>query len=321
MWRSSIAVCLVLWSVDNWVGRRMLHIPDMDRALNPWTLDIPISEAQIRHFRRDGFLILRNVLNQSTLETIRNTANHIADHPNGLLKRSNGSAFCGFSLHTHLLLPRWRRFAYQLPFRLVAERLMNTTSAVYAQDIFHRSTPACVRTSRAHSDANQGPFSVERTHHWGDNMVVTWLPLDDEAITLELWPKSHGAAQSGRGFNGTAYCAERPLRSPPLTVRNPQPGDVVFWQGLTMHRVHVDPTAALTRRLTIRYLDAQVTRWRTDVPTSRWPVIRNTAVPGALVGSSIPLSEYSYGPWLPFLWHMLWNGWNASDLIHVCVVP
>ena len=91
------------------------------------------------------------------------------------------------------------------------------------------------------------------------------------------------------------------------------------------------------RRITVRYVDGEVTRWRNDIPPSIWPIIKMIAEPGELVNKSMaivydknkPLNynifDSKEGPivpsisdWFGFAWHVIQNGLNPGDIIFQC---
>ena len=116
---------------------------------------------------------------------------------------------------------------------------------------------------------------------------------------------------------------------------------VAIFQGLTFHQVRKSADCELDtcRRITIRYVDGKVTRWRTDVPQSRWPVITQTRIAGALTTDtgmasvyrglgkepdlrSLRDSDRSHAPnvrqWLKFAMYALLNGLSPKDIIFRC---
>jgi len=215
------ALILLAASVIVWAGgNRMLLFPALPanereevRRLTahlPHGANIQLSPASIAEYHDKGYTILRGAVDTDTLEAMKTVMHHVYTHPNGMLRRGNGSNFCGFSLHNHLLVPAWRELAYKLPLAKVAGELMGTDDVVYSQDIFHATTSHCGNgsVSGAHSDANQSPFSVERKRRFGDNMMVAWIAVDPlDHITMDLFGGTHDAGNyTSEGFSGEKYC-------------------------------------------------------------------------------------------------------------------
>lgn len=168
---------------------------DFDAASLP-----PLTRADIEQYHEKGYLIVKNALDMKVVNAMRSVTDHIITHPSGILRRGNSTKFCGFSLHNHYLIPQWRHIVYPLPISQYAAQLMNTDVVMYSQDIIHSTTSHCfnianqthVAASRAHSDMNQAPYSIERKRVFGDNMVVAWIALDNlDHITMELYDQTH----------------------------------------------------------------------------------------------------------------------------------
>ena len=341
---------LVALSVRLGVNRLFTHTqPNIEIPPDP-APQIKLSRETVRTYHDKGYVVLRSALPAATVHAVGAVIDSVFEHPNALVRRTNVTAFCGFSLHNHMLNPLWRQLAYSLPLAAVAGQLMETNDVVYSQDILHATTPQCTNNGVPHSDANQGPFSIERRRHWGDNMVVAWIAVDPlEHVTMELWPGTH-QIQNATAFDGTEHCAvDRRLRAAARagTAHNErvvlEPGDVALFQGLTMHRVTKRGercTLRTCRRATIRYVDGAVTRWRTDVPPSRWPFIeRFRLAPGAAIteaglasvwtGEDRPPQLRAFADphavvlpstwlWLRFAWRALMRGISPSDVIFRC---
>ena len=123
-----------------------------------------LSREQVEKYQKDGYLIYRDVIDENVIEAMKMSTMHVMEHPNGLMQMSNGSKFCGFSLHNDVLLDFWRNFMFKLPLSVPAADLMETSQVVYSQDIIHATTSHCGDNSvgDAHSDQNQTPFSIEK---------------------------------------------------------------------------------------------------------------------------------------------------------------
>lgn len=123
-------------------------------------------------------------------------------------------------------------------------------------------------------------------------------------------------------------------------VINLEVGDVAFFQGLTFHRVIKTNKCELDtcRRVTVRYVDGEVTKWRDDIPQSKWPFIQHMSTPGHSVINDLPrvldrrkdgsidwslcASDQPMIPslkyWMPFIWRVARNGFNPGSIIFQC---
>lgn len=312
--------------------QKLLHSSKMSTDNSNINVDLAaLLPEQIEEFHSRGFTVLRGAVDTDTLKAIRISINHVMMNPNGMLKGAKSGVFCGFSLHNHLLFPEWRQIAYNnLPSVTgAAADLLSAQDGevVYADDILHSSSPACVgeNVCNAHSDQNQAPFSIERNNNFGDNMVVAWIAVDslDDLITMEVFENTHNAFDknitSGFTASNTAtrpdwnhekYCEwwadvdnhKRCISVNDTTRKDDgsyyrphqvrlNAGDVALFQGLTFHRVIKSSNCTLEtcRRVTIRYVNGEKTRWRTDVAGSIWPYISEIQRPGELIKNDMPV--------------------------------
>ena len=178
-------------------------------------------------------------------------------------------------------------------------------------------------------------------------MVVAWIAIDELTnITMDLYEGTHKQYSNTHDiWNPYEYCSEwknilsRISQDKYKTHKiELKPGDVVFFQGLTFHRVKKTKGCRLDtcRRITVRYVDGEVTRWRDDIMPSIWPIIKLKSEPGLLVNRTMPIVYDKNKPvnlngfdrkgpmvpsisdWFGFIWHVTWNGFNPSDIIFQC---
>ena len=181
----------------------------------------------------------------------------------------------------------------------------------------------------------------------GDNMVVAWIAIDELTnITMDIYEDTHTTySKKYKTWNPYEYCEEWKTILSGIKQRKYithqielKPGDVALFQGLTFHRVRKTKGCRLDtcRRITVRYVDGEVTRWRNDIEASKWPIIRMLQEPGELVNKSMPIVydrrkpvNYngfdiqgtilpSLNDWFGFAWHVIKNGLNPSDIIFQC---
>jgi hypothetical protein len=109
-------------------------------------------------------------------------------------------------------------------------------------------------------------------------MVVAWIAIDELTnITMDIYEDTHTTYSKNHDFwDPLEYCSEwknilNNIKQKKYVNHNIElmPGDVAFFQGLTFHRVRKTKGCRLDscRRITVRYVDGEVTRWRKDIST------------------------------------------------------
>ena len=178
-------------------------------------------------------------------------------------------------------------------------------------------------------------------------MVVAWIAIDElNNITMDIYEDTHTTYSSKhKTWNPYDYCAEwksilSDIKQDKYVTHKIElkPGDVALFQGLTFHRVRKTRGCRLDtcRRVTVRYVDGEVTRWRNDIEPSKWPIIKMLQEPGELVNKSMPIVYDRNKPlnhngfdvqgsilpsisdWFGFAWHVINNGLNPGDIIFQC---
>lgn len=322
-----ISTIIILFSIYitwkfNTILKSFIEYPPIDKNINDLifnhSLELqnieykPITLDQINLYHKNGYLLMKESINEKTLNYMKQIVNHVMENPNGMLKNSMNTEVCGFALHIQELLPFWRKIAYNLHLKYIASQLFfNLSSVVYSQEIFHDTPFECVnRTSPNnvgdwHSDQTQSPFSIEKKNTYGDNMVVAWIALDNlkDKITLDVMTGSHLLYNpiGNSRWNITEYYdfwrdmdqIKIPSGSLNHTIKRITllPGDVLLFQGLTFHRVvkTINCKLGSCRRITVRYLNGENTKWRSDIPSSWWPFIYNFQKPDKLIAQDLPV--------------------------------
>ena len=174
-------------------------------------------------------------------------------------------------------------------------------------------------------------------------MVIAWIPVDDfeGRIAMDAHKGTHTEyTKRHESWDPYDYCSvEENIKSKCNNEEfekhriDVKPGDVAFLQGLTFHEVtrSCGCTLLTCRRITLRYVDAAVTRWRDDIPPLEFPFVRMLADRGNLVNKSLPLvydrnNPINYngfdsdGPilpsmfeWMLYTWHVIKNGFHESE--------
>ena len=178
-------------------------------------------------------------------------------------------------------------------------------------------------------------------------MVVAWIAIDELTnITMDIYEDTHTTYSKNHDlWDPNEYCSEwkhilSDIKQNKYVSHHIElmPGDVALFQGLTFHRVRKTKGCRLDtcRRITVRYVDGEVTRWRKDIPPSKWPIIKMVAEHGELVNRTMPIVYDRKNPvnyngfdtqgeilpsvkdWFTFAWHVIRNGLNPSDIIFQC---
>lgn len=317
-----------------------------------------LTQAQIDQYHELGYVKIANYFDEDLVEAMRTLVDWLNKNPSGLLKKANKGRFCGFLIHAFETVPEWRDLTLRLPLPETISTLLGTESVMYAQDIIHTTYDECfpenvnVTTGRMHSDGNQGAFSLNKKYNWGDNLAISWIALDKlDHIDFQVYPRSHKWIDPYGNFTFDNFCRmDHDVRSLENdhtfeTVRvHMNPGDVLFFQGLTYHAVskHRECEIDTCRRVTIRYVDGEVTSWRDDLQVnSVWPFISwatrwhrklgeqmETTLPGPYMldrrmGSDVKLGLLRYGGslippihhWLRFAFRIFMSGGMKGDHI------
>ena len=178
-------------------------------------------------------------------------------------------------------------------------------------------------------------------------MVVAWIAIDELTnITMDIYEGTHTTySKNNKIWNPYDYCSEwksilSDIKQDRYTTHHIElkPGDVALFQGLTFHRVRKTKGCRLDtcRRITVRYVDGEVTRWRSDIEPSKWPIIKMLQEPGELVNKTMPIVYDrnnpvnhngfdiqgsilpTIGDWFGFAYHVIRNGFNPGDIIFQC---
>lgn len=295
-----------------------------------------------------SYLIIRNSLPQETIGDLRNLVDHVFENPSGLMKKAKEVNFCGFLVSAHRHILSYRHIAYNLPYAAIAKTLMDTSSVVFGNDIFHATSEDCASTKPllpAHSDQNQDWVSIEKKINYGDNMVVGWLALDNLGYGVELtaYPKTHKLFDQyeNNRFTHDKYCTfwkknQSYVEALPKIKIDLDVGDILIFQGMLWHEVKYSKNCTIDtcRRISFRYFNGENSHFRTDVEPSAWPEISNFPW-GELISEILPvvahedLSKLSWGIFeentkihvgffetIKFFWWSVWN--EGTPMINAC---
>jgi len=303
------------------------ELTELISNINRIEINMNVTDYEVEMYHKEGYILLRNVLNAPGVEAMRFITDFVNKHPSNFYKRYNtpNSRYCGFFLHPYYLIPEFRLALQKILERgmstIASKLLLSNEPPIEVGSILHSTPSGCFSKKdpmklrgNTHSDQNQGMWSIERKRTIGDNLLVTWTALDrldKESISMELWPKSHRWQENRWSslFNESNYCMiyTEMMKSTLNGVIHPtlpaisltlNPGDVLFFQGFTFHRVMKSAKCGMRtcRRVTTRYVRGEDTSWRPDVLESMtWPY--SSWIPktdGLLVKDTKDLFDLSY---------------------------
>jgi len=326
-----------------------------------------VTNKEVEQYHSEGYLLIRNFYNQPAIEAMRFIIDTVNNNPSDLyhLSLNPKRRYCGFFLHPFQIIPAFRRLLQrelESGMAIIASKLLLSNEApVEIGSILHSTLPECFGEieqlrGNTHSDQNQGVFSIERKRTIGDNMLVTWTALDrldNETISIELWPKSHRWQDDWYGpeFNESNYCSiygdmvkntldghtHPTLPSLSLSLN---PGDVLFFQGFTFHRVTKSSACRRNtcRRITTRYVRGEDTAWRKHLlESTTWPflswiplteglLVKDTKGEFDLTEGKFADEEMKKPPMIPngWSWLMFWldsklrGGMKPDQIVNLC---
>ena len=266
-----------------------------------------VTDEEVAAFDRDGFLIRRGVIDNDTLAGLRRV---FADAVDRLADSWVEAGVIDNPARDESFDQRWNVLRAQLPaMYATAWRRILVSPEVYAL----WQHPVLVETARAligeeliaHSVWNgrprdSGGLDTQRIHWHQDahyykqwdasdgKLVSAWLPLvpvDEAAGCLQMGPGSHkqGLVPQVPSVNGLRTVADEHVPAQPFTA-SMEPGDVLFFTDLTLHRA-LDNTAGRVRwSIDIRYGEATE------------PVVRKSGR-GYICHSADPSKVESYEQW------------------------
>lgn len=271
--------------VDAWLKAHPLGTHGPQKPAAKVTLDM------IEQYERDGYVLVRNAIDKDTLQLLREIVDFTYENPN-LPTRWTGAVSClNNQFDPASKIPHLRKLLASLPFHWLAKDLMGADALAWINNIIHANMRNCdgMGYLSTHSDMNTSPFNMTVTRSTiGDNSMVAWIALDEmseNTVTMAIGKGSHKNYDKRMGpnahFDGDEYCKmwfedleREKLGDASFTgtfeTLSLNPRDALIFHGLTYH----DPkytcagpdgcTRFNTRRITLRYLDADRTYYRND---------------------------------------------------------
>ena len=208
----------------------------------------PVTEDDVRTFRRDGVVRLEGVVDLEWIELLRRGVDKsLAQHgPLSTVQTRDGEA--GFFLSDICMAQQheeYREFMLNGPAPAIAARLMDSARINFFADTLWVKDSGTAKRTRWHQDQ---PF------FWVDgHMCVIWFPLDSVALDSALevvrgshrWGKQYAPelSKDGRELYGAAKTASFE-RMPDISAEREkfdiaawpvEPGDCIAFDGLTVH--------------------------------------------------------------------------------------
>ena len=259
-------------------------------------------------YERDGYVVVRNVLNQELVEEAR-------AHIDWLLQRHPGIR--PEQLHNNLMQddPFWVRLVADQRLLDVAERFVGPNIALFASHYIAKR-PHDGQAVLWHQDGGFWPLEPME-------VVTLWLSLDTvtpENGCLRVIPGTHKLelqAIHERTDVDNVLGAEMDLSQVDETKAVNiilEPGDVEIHHPNLIHGSHANTSPNWRRGLTIRYIPTS-TRIKTDEPFPSAFILRGEPAVG--VNRYQPWPRYVDGMHLPFHGAALWNAqceaWNLRN--------
>ena len=212
------------------------------------TAAIEISEEQIEAFQVDGAICLRNAMDATWLETLREGVARNMERPTALHTVQTLEDEPGFFLSDICMsqeIEQFREFVLNGPAAAIAARLMRSGQSNFWADLLwvkHAGTP---KRTRWHQD--QPFFWVD-----GKQMCVIWWPLDpvsrDNGLELikgsHRWGKWFAPELSRKGQDLYRQGGGELHRMPDIDAARAdyeilswavEPGDCIAFHGVTVH--------------------------------------------------------------------------------------
>jgi ectoine hydroxylase-related dioxygenase (phytanoyl-CoA dioxygenase family) len=244
-------------------------------------VDARLSEADIAAYRRDGAIVIRQLLDANELALLRDGIEANLSQPSPRAKIASRpddpgrffEDFCNWQA-----IPQYRQFIHTAPLALLAQRLMGSRQVRLYHDHLLVKEPGTRQRTAWHQD--QPYYNIE-----GRQNISMWIPVDpvSRAATLEFLAGSHqGPWLMPRSFlsHEARWFPEGSLQELPDIeadrARHPilgweiEPGDFVCFHMLTLHASGGVEGTRRRRVFSLRFLGDDITHaprtWVTSPP-------------------------------------------------------
>ncbi|MEZ5640136.1 MAG: phytanoyl-CoA dioxygenase family protein [Burkholderiaceae bacterium] len=255
--------------------------PRLDADALRRRVDARLSQADVEAFRRDGAIVIRQLLDADELALLRDGIEANLAQPSPRAKIASRpddpgrffEDFCNWQS-----IGPYRDFIHRTPLALLAQRLMGTRQVRLYHDHLLVKEPGTRQRTAWHQD--QPYYNIE-----GQQNVSMWIPVDPVSrdATLEFIAGSHrGPWLMPRSFlsNEARWFPEGSLQELPDIEsdrsRHPivgwaiEPGDFVCFHMLTLHAAGGVEGGRRRRVFSLRFLGDDIThaprRWVTSPP-------------------------------------------------------
>jgi len=252
-----------------------------------------VGNVEIEAYQRDGVVCLRNVVSSEWVGRLREAVEeNIAEpgpHAELYTKGDDpGMFFNDFDLWRHV--PALKEFVLEGPCAEIAARLMGSKKITFLYDHVFVKEPGTESATHWHQD--QPYMAVD-----GSQFCSNWIPLDSitKSTTIEFIRGSHKWGRMFAPFDSLTDGSRHPSkvfeRCPDIEAARDdyeiiscelEPGDVMFFQALTLHQGRNNPTKRMRRRtITHRWLGDDATFLLRDPPAEfpKYPTNLRTGEP------------------------------------------
>jgi|SaaInlStandDraft_1057018.scaffolds.fasta_scaffold72970_2 ectoine hydroxylase-related dioxygenase (phytanoyl-CoA dioxygenase family) len=267
--------------------------PSLGKDLNGFR---ELSQEEVISFREKGFILLREVLEKSTLEAMeREISKRVAEHYDREASVKGSGSYYADAFQQISNIWEIDEVIQQLVFSeklaSVATQLLGTKGVrLYHDQALYKE-----------SGRNHTPWHCDQVY-WplsNENTVTAWIPLQDTPVDMGALGFAQGSHRKHLGRDLTISkesettisngVKEMSYSCEPFSI-----GDISFHYGFTLHNAAANTSGAMRRVMTVIYMDSEmrVKELRTDAHRSdleRWIPGR---APGDLCDS--PLNPVLY---------------------------
>jgi ectoine hydroxylase-related dioxygenase (phytanoyl-CoA dioxygenase family) len=218
---------------------------------------MPLDDAQIEAFERDGAVLLRAAVPEGWIESLRDIVDELRAHidanpPLGMAEARPG-ATSGVGLWR--IHPTFARFLFRSPVAGIAAQALRSRTARLFEDLL-LYTDSGTEGARWHRDSPHWPVS-------GDQLASTWFSLESttsDSGALRFVAGSHldGDEVREEGLQPDFDESKQPRR---IIEFDTEPGDVLLFHPRIMHGTVGSSANRPRRTFTLRWAGDDV-RWR-----------------------------------------------------------
>lgn len=203
-------------------------------------MKIETNQAVIDYYRQNGFVILRDVMSDETLEDLQQASDEALADTTGKWvssdKRPTHSAMFDHKVNVWRHYPRFKAFALNQSIASLASDLMGTRARLFQDQILVKPA-AHGSATNWHQDLNVWPFDDQRA-------FTIWVPLQDVDQHNGCLQYVAGSQQQGKIMQYDLSNPDKPLKdSARPTIAKLKRGDIVCHNSLTLHYAFANHSA------------------------------------------------------------------------------